>query len=513
MNICKYGFVLFVVLILSACGGGGGGGGSTPPGNTTLTITLASDSPEPKVITGSAYQEGFAFTVNANTGTKTISSVSISTNGDPALVAALSLQLTENGTPIGSVQQVAGSQARFTGLSANTGKRFGVLAKVSGSVSWNGERTKKVSFSVSHGDVVPEGTATVVGSATSSPMYRERGRVVFPRGVFYDTGYGIHWSPGANIHRADLETLAAVQLTDDVGQPPFWWVRHGMTPSPDGSRVVFTGYNQNLYIGLGGVGVPASVGINGSNPTLHTPGVCTSGGVEQTPTYTPDGAFIVYATNCPHSPYRWDIVAVRTDGSWGFQITNDTDDDYSPVVSPDGSQVYYLSCGTSAGGKCVVKAVEVNFAGGYATGTPQAIYGESWNWMPVNHGVATILYPGKGTNERYLSSSPDGGKLLVTYKQNNGPYRLGILTLATRTMLDVGPGRGAYWAKDGRIVFFRPWWAEEYDSVRPWSEVDTPVPMYFMEDGGQEVRSAPWESCLSANWDSCAFGLPLFHPL
>ena len=511
MSTYRYGIVLLFVLLFSACGGGGGGG-STPPGGVTLTIALASDAPEPQVITGTAYQEGFAFTVNANAGTRTINSVSISTNGDPALVAALSLQLTENGTPIGSVQQVAGGRALFAGLSANTGKRFAVLAKVSGGISWNGERTKKVSFSVSHGDVVPAGpdSVSVVGSATSAPMYRERGRIVFPRGVFYDTGYGMHWSPGANVHHADMETLEAVQLTDDVGQYPFWWVRHGMTPSPDGRRVVFTGYNQDLYIGQG---VPMSVEIDGNNQTVHTPRVCTSGGVEQTPTYTPDGVFVVYATLCPHGSYQWDIVAVRTDGSGGFQITNDADDDYSPVVSPDGSQVYYLSCGTSAGGKCVVKSVGVNFAGGYATGTPQTVYGESWNWTPVDHGVATILYPGKGTNERYLSASPDGTKLLVIYKQGNSPYRLGILTLATRALQNVGEGRGAYWAKDGRIVFFKPWWQEEYDSVRPWSENDLPVPMYFADENGENVRMAPWEACLRANWESCAFGLPLLPPL
>ncbi len=531
MNTYQYGFILFIALLLSACGGGGGGGGSAPPpGNPTLSIALASDTPPPRVIAGTAYQEVFAFTMsNGATGTAaTVKSVSVAVTGDPALIAVLSLQLTNSGTPIGTLQQVSGGRASFSNLSVNvaagSAKRFAVLVAVTGDVSWNtGERTKKVSFLISQSDVVTEGTSTVSGSAASSPMYRERGRIVFPLGVqvdYFGTGV-LHWTGENNIWIGDMETLTAVALTNDIGQVgggiSFPRIRFGMTPSPSFDRIAFGELNDDVYNEI--YGMPYSIKTDGTNLVRHTPWICPS-----TPsgemTYSPDGNFIVYRTMCYQQGvdvYRSDIVAARADGSTGFRITSDEREDYSPVVSADGTAVYFLSCNYSSPNECKVYVVGVNFAGGYATEAPRVLVGNDWNWTALVHYYAPpsedyFISPSGYFNKRWLSLSPDGKKLLVTFKKNNGPSTMGVYDIAGNTMTEVGKGSSAYWAQDGRIVFFKPPWREEDEQSITWKQSDAPIPAYFMEGDGSNVRDASG-ICLGANWQSCAFGLPLLPAL
>ncbi|MCR4306741.1 MAG: hypothetical protein NUV42_02110 [Candidatus Yonathbacteria bacterium] len=526
MNTYQYGFVLFVALLLSACGGGGGGsGGGTPPANAALAIALASDAPPARVIPGSEYQEVFAFTVNGSGNTVPISSVSVAVSGDPALVAALSLQLTNSGAQVGTLQQVSGGRVLFSGLSvgvpAGAAKRFSLLAAVTGNVLWNtGERTKKVSFAVSQSDVVAEGTVTVTGSATGAPMYRERGRIVFPLGVQVDYGYGMRWTTGNNIWIGDMETSVAYALTNDVGDTgggggiSFPRIRFGMTPSPSFDRIAFGELNDDSYNEI--YGSPYSIKTDGTNLVRHTPRVC-----ESTPSremaYSPNGNFLVYRTICPQGGGVWksDLVAVRTDGSGGFKITSDARDEYSPVVSADGTEVYFLSCSLTDG--CKVYVVGVNFTGGYATEAPRVLTGEGWNWMPTDlFGTSNPdlnpLYPSEGgLDKRWLSLSPDGKKLLVTFKKNTGPSMMGIYDIAGNTMTEVGEGSGAYWAKDGRILFFKPSWQEK-DERNGVIKSNDLIPAYFMEGDGSDVRDASG-ICLGANWQSCAFGLPLLPPL
>lgn len=518
MNICKYGFVLFVVLLLSACGGGGGGGNTSPPGNTTLSITLASDTPPPRVIAGTTYQEVFAFTVSADTGTKTVTGVSVAVSGDPALVAALSLQLTNSGTPVGSVQQVAGGRALFSNLSVNvasgSAKRFGVLVAVTGNVLWNtGERTKKVSFSILQSDVVAGGTATVTGSATGAPMYRERGRIVFPLGEYLATEQ--RWSFGSNIWVGDMETLTANALTNDVGQEPLSYSRFGMTPSPSFDRIAFS--EKNTFYGVDNFGAPHSIKTNGANFGHYTPRVCNYGEAQEG-TYTPDGIFFVYRTLCfkyvdsdGKSVWRSDIIAVRTDGAWAFKVTDDMRNNYSPVVSKDGMAVYFVSCGadeTDPSKNCVINTIGVNFAGGYVTETPRYFFGAEWGWSSTAKGAPT-----EGYAKRWLSLSPDRKKLLVTFKMGTGPDVMGIYNITSGTMTEFGNGSGAYWAADGRITFFRTTWTDQTDSWWGDGNGDNPIPFYVMEDDGKDVREVPVEVCIRRYWDSCTFGLPLLPPL
>jgi len=529
MNIYRYGFILCVALLLSACGGGGGGGNGAPAGDGKLTILPASDMPVAAVLTGEAYQKVFSF--DARNGTASaipITTVEVEATGDAGLLAALSLKLTHDGTPIGTTQPVIGGRITFVSLAdtlpASATVTYGLEAAVSGNVFWaHNERTKSVRFRITHGNLVPGGTSTtitVVGEAESNSLYREQGRIVFPRGIRIDwNGRGeVSWSPDSNIHIGDMETLATVTITDKVGikGDGFYipYFRHGMTPSPSFDRIAFTAIAHNFEPEYG---IPFSVKTDGNNFTSHTPQVCLSSGTETTPIYTPDGAFIVYSTTCSHYgpggvvSWKQDIVAVRTDGSGGFRITDDERQDYSPVVSADGTAVYFLSCHPAD--NCKVYVVGVNFSEEYSTGTPRVIVGNDWNWTLVDHGAPTILHPGKGEGSRRLSLSPNGEKLLITYKKNNGPDQMGIYDLAGNTMTEVGQGRGAYWAQDGRIVFFKPWWSEEEDFFTPWSESDMPVPLYFMESDGSEVRKVPMEVCFRINWYSCAFGLPLLPAL
>jgi len=537
MNTYHYGFVLCVALLLSACGGGGGGGSAPSSGNPTLSIALASDTPPPRVIAGMAYQEVFAFTMsNGATGTTAgVKSVSVAVTGDPTLVAALSLQLTESGTLVGSVEQVSGGRASFPNLSVNvaagSAKRFAVLVAVTGDVSWNtGERTKKMSFSISQSDVVTEGTSTVSGSATSSPMYRERGRIVFPLGMqvdYFGTGE-LHWTGGNNIWIGDMETLTASALTNDIGDigqggsglflPR---IRFGMTPSPSFDRIAFGELNDGVYNEVSGM--PYSIKTDGTDLVRHTPEICPADPSREM-TYSPDGNFIVYRTLCSQGPsgtggyiYRSDIVAARTDGSTGFRITSDEREDYSPVVSADGTAVYFLSCNFSSPNECKVYVVGVNLAGGYATEAPRVLVGNDWNWTALVHYYAPpsedyYISPSGYFAKRWLSLSPDGKKLLITFKRNNGPSTMGIYDIAGNTMTEVGEGSSAYWAQDGRIVFFKPPWREEDEREISWKQSDDPIPAYFMEGDGSNVRDASG-ICLGANWQSCAFGLPLLPAL
>jgi len=521
-----------VSVLLAACGGGSGGGGDVtppPPSNVTLTISLSSDTPPARAIVGSDFQEVAVVCVTSDAASVNvpISSVSVTLTGDPEFLAALLVRLTNSGTPIGTEQPVIGTQAIFTGLSvdvvAGTPKCFHVETAVTGDVLWDvDELTVKAVASFSHGDIVPSGTSynvSVVGNATSEPFYRERGRIVFPRGVQVDYGgeIGVHWSPGANIHIGDMETLQAVALTNNAGEPPFWYIRHGMALSPLSDRVVFTAVNADGYEPE--AGVPYSVKTDGSGFVSQGPRVCPSIGTDRTSSYTPDGSFIIYATKCPHTDangdplWVYDIVAVSEDGSRTIRITDDTRNNISPVFI--NGTAYFLSGPGEASDpnqKYVLKAVGVDLIGGYPTETPRYITGNEWNWFAVPRG--SQLKPTKGSDQKWLSSSPDGTELLITHKPNNGPDQMGIYDLASGVMKNIGKGSGASWAKDGRIVYFDPQCvdAEHSSGCDPVLGNDAPVALYFMGDDGSNVREVPMDACLRINWQSCASGLPLLPP-
>lgn len=100
--------------------------------------------------------------------------------------------------------------------------------------------------------------------------------------------------------------------------------------SPDGSRIAFD-FQDETGVHL------AIIGADGSGRLALT----SAPGVQETPTWSPDGAWITYGAFDPAQPtFSTSIWVVRADGTDARQVTDDGFD-VEPVFSPDGTRIAF----------------------------------------------------------------------------------------------------------------------------------------------------------------------------
>jgi Tol biopolymer transport system component len=229
------------------------------------------------------------------------------------------------------------------------------------------------------------------------------------------------WSPDGSLiaytttvtGRADVWVVPATggearQLTNDFRAD--WGPRF----SPDGkwlSYVSQRGGQQDIWI------VPVDSG--------ESIRVTDDPGEEGIPQWSRDGTALTFTYNDQHS-HIW---AIPVDGGAPRQLTNGTKDEHTALVSPDGSQVLYVS---QTGGNADLFVVPI------AGGTPTPLTTES-------------------TDENRASWSPDGTKILF-HSRRAGTTSIFVMPAtggaATKLLAWTEHQGDAIWSPDGSQIAF-----------------------------------------------------------
>jgi TolB protein len=156
-------------------------------------------------------------------------------------------------------------------------------------------------------------TPTVMPTLTSTPNPKPATQLI----AFSSNEQG-NW----DVYRINLDGTGKTQLTFDASDErlPAW--------SPDGSKLVY-------QIQQGDTWQIMMMNWDGSNPVQ-----LTNEGSNQYPTWSPDGIHILFDSD--RNGNR-DIFQMEADGSDQIALTNHPANEFSPVWSPDGSKVSYLS--------------------------------------------------------------------------------------------------------------------------------------------------------------------------
>jgi Tol biopolymer transport system component len=99
--------------------------------------------------------------------------------------------------------------------------------------------------------------------------------------------------------------------------------------SPDGKEIVFTlrsRTSSSIY----------KVNVNGTNLTL----LSKPGDYDYTPVYSPDGKAIIFIS--VQEDWQRDLCLMKSDGSGKVCLTTGPKQDFNPIFSPDGSKVYFI---------------------------------------------------------------------------------------------------------------------------------------------------------------------------
>jgi tetratricopeptide (TPR) repeat protein len=148
-------------------------------------------------------------------------------------------------------------------------------------------------------------------------------------------------SNGDPVPEAGLPQLFIGSLEDPDNAQPITDLRGSLLVSPswspDGARIVFaSNHDGDLDI--------YTIPVTGGQPTQIT----DSDGVDTDPAWSPDGAFIAFSSDrdtpayndYPGSP---EIYVMNADGSAVRPLTNDNRDSFSPAWSPDSASIVFVS--------------------------------------------------------------------------------------------------------------------------------------------------------------------------
>ena len=207
---------------------------------------------------------------------------------------------------------------------------------------------------------------------------------------------------------------------------------------------------------------------DGNVPHLTNPVQVTSAiGVENLPTWSPEGGRIAYMSN---QSGNWDIWVSQVSGGPAVNLTQDFEGlDVGPSWSPDGSQIAFRS--ERDGGGCFIMSA--------LGGTPRRV----------------VSQPNTGSGGPTWSS--DGSKLACPHNDEQGLF-VDILTLTTQNVERLAlQGQylpmGLSWSPDGRLFAYIDALNATAETTRLWivSLSGESIPI---TEGTSEVLSPRWSS-------------------
>lgn len=224
----------------------------------------------------------------------------------------------------------------------------------------------------------------------------------------------------------------------------------GIDWTPDGKIVYVARFDQSLTLW--------TIGSDGEGAKQLT----SAGFLDERPTVTPDGKYIVFQSNRSGETEIW---RVNSDGTDPRQLTADGGKNIYPHVTPDGQTVVFT----------------------------HTVNNEKFAWrVSIEGGETTPITSSECFNARV---SPDGD-LLACGTSIDGKTKLAIISLASGSVVrsfDVARTHNfdgsIRWSPDGRVIIYRDW------EAGIWSQ---PV------DGGdaQRLEGLPTEKLYQFDWSS-----------
>jgi Tol biopolymer transport system component len=241
----------------------------------------------------------------------------------------------------------------------------------------------------------------------------------------------------------------------------------------------------SLLLLAGGFTVYFLLTREASLPRLVNPvQVSAAIGVEDYPTWSPDGLTLAYGSN---ETGNWDIWVKQTGGGPAVNRTAEhTGDDMYPSWSPDGRQIAFWSDRDGGGGYYVMSALGGGLQRLASNPSTGAVFHSPPDWSPDGSDVAYVMYenegsrlepwleihsivtkqtrrlrlPGPGPTRIDLNRSPDGR--YVAYLDSGSQYgdtsQLFVTNMSDGTALPLTDGRtnvrSPRWSRDGRYIYF-----------------------------------------------------------
>lgn len=310
-------------------------------------------------------------------------------------------------------------------------------------------------------DVKPVGAWSIEMVASIS---RPRAHAISPNGkqiaLYWDTG------DSSDLYVMSVDGGWPAQLTFDRDPVAYW--ADGMPQwSPDGKWIAYTNHGHVWVIGAGG-----------GKPTKVTS--FSDGG--STPRWMPDSNGILVTITIEEEAR---IVLTDKSGSFPRLLTHGPGHDYSQTISPDGSQVVYVSQRTDDFHRSELRLCDVSTASSESMpGTGELRNGRP-DWSPDGKHVAFIsersgfhevfLWDVDSREVRQLTHanmdvveftwSPDSRTLLST-TNNGGAFDLFLIDASTGEITPLKAGYSLYtnpnWLPDGQHFTF-----EYEDAITP----------------------------------------------
>lgn len=268
------------------------------------------------------------------------------------------------------------------------------------------------------------GLATLTAMPAGAVVSGQNGRILFASRACSPSTRICTFSIVAADPNDTNETLLAGPYPSDAFDDQFianW--------SPDGKTVVFMAY-QGIWA------------VNADGTGLHELFAAPADtGVDDGPSFTPDGKHIVFTRCCPQG-YGYSLWMINADGSGLKDVTKEPGDaaDTTPQVSPDGKRIVFNRCFSDQ--PCEVATVNINGTNLRDLTDNTLFPSEHPNWSPdskkivfatqaTGSDIAMINADGTGLTQLTFNTpfksfsfdpvfSPDGTKILFSQYRSTG---------------------------------------------------------------------------------------------
>jgi TolB protein len=205
--------------------------------------------------------------------------------------------------------------------------------------------------------------------------------------------------------------------------------------SPDGRSVIFMA-NQGIW----------QVNADGSNLHLVWSPPPDGSGIDDGPTFTPDGNYIIFTRCCPQDS-GYALWRINADGTGLRKVTTeivppgvDGPSDNLPQVSPDGTTIAFhrniADCG------CYIATVNIN-GGNLRQLTDLSLRAQIPNWSPDSKKIVFSIFPLDGPAD-IATINPDGsGFTQLTFSTpGTGSFAATYSPDGTKILFDHCPSTG-----------------------------------------------------------------------